>query len=591
MLAYNKSAFQICKSILVSLGTGGLTAMAVATTAVIAAGALSNLPSVLLGDIVDSIIAGQPMDGAWTVFLLLVGCLVGRISLVTLQKYLVERSAVTVQKRVLQENVSKILSVRTDALQSVRVGEATSRLEKRVVGTVRFLKLIFLEGLPQLAIAIPALVLAFTESVLAGTVMLAVLALSVVITVFQIISQRGIRIALIDKAAALAGRLAELLGHLDYVRASGMTARVKSRFDAETEAMRLIEFRHHKWMMTFDAAKGLVEETGLAVVVAVSIWQVAAGQITPGTILALAMLYKAAALPLQNLHRVTDELHESLLQLGASLSISGKPDDAGISGRSAPAVTDAALAISARQLSLTRNASDGSTKRVLSDITFDIAPGEVVGIAGPSGGGKSTLLKVMLGLFADYEGSFEMFGSQVRDLDKGALSDLIAYGPQKPYVSHGSVRANLIDGSIRTGELPDDHLRAALRRADFGVELDAELTERGDNISPGQAQRLSLARVFAKDQSKVVILDEATSMLDGKTQAAVMSELRSFANGRALIMVAHRLDTLRWADRIIVLDGGRIVQSGSFEELESCFGPFQILLGSELPQQQMLAAE
>ena len=586
----HRPAFDICKSILTSLGPGGLTSMATAALAVTAAGALSNLPSVLLGDIVDSIVAGKPLDDVWTIFLLVVGCLSGRIVLVTLQKYLVERCAVGVQKRVFQDNVSKVLSVRTDALQSVRVGEATSRLEKRVTGTVRFLKLVFLEGLPQLAIAIPALILSFKESMVAGVVMTAVLTLSVIITGCQIVSQRGIRIALIDKGAALAGRLAELLGHLDYVRASGMSARVKGRFDMETETIRQIEFKHHKWMMGFDAMKGLVEDAGLAVVVSVSIWQVATGQATPGAILALAMLYKAAALPLQNLHRVTDELHESVLQLGASFSISGKPDDASLSGKRHPAFSDGAAVVSAKQLSLTRGASDGAPNRVLSDITFDIAPGEVVGIAGPSGGGKSTLLKVMLGLFADYEGSFEMFGSEIRELEKGALSDMIAYGPQKPYVSHGTVRANLIDGSIRNGELPDEHLRDALRRAKFASALDAELTERGDNISPGQAQRLSLARVFAKDDSKIVILDEATSMLDGMTQASVMSELRRFANGRAIVMVAHRLDTLRWADRILVLDGGRIVQSGSFGELETRPGHFRTLLGAG-DHEPMAAAE
>ncbi len=116
------------------------------------------------------------------------------------------------------------------------------------------------------------------------------------------------------------------------------------------------------------------------------------------------------------------------------------------------------------------------------------------------------------------------------------------------------------------------------------------MIERGDNISPGQIQRLSLARVFAKNGAKLVILDEATSMLDGSTQAEIMQELRRHAKGRAMVMVAHRLDTLRWADRILVLDRGRIVQSGTYEELEAQPGVFATLLG-ERASHHLAAAE
>lgn len=590
MKAQQRTKSGITTTLVAQLERPGIISMSAATLAVIGAGSLANVPSVLLGDIVDEIVIENTLGTVWPLFGLIVACLVGRVVLVVIQKYLIERTAVAVQKRVFLGNVTKVLGVRVDALQHMRVGEATSRLEKRTHGTIRFLKLIFLETIPQLAIAVPALILAFMQSGLAGAVMLLVLALSAAVTTWQILSQKGIRIALINKTTGLAGHVAELLSHLDYVRASGMSRRVETRFESEAEEMRTVEFLHHKWMMGFDAVKGLIEDGGLAMIVGIGIYQVMTGHMTPGTILALAMLYKSAAIPLQNLHRVVDELYESALQIGAAHGVLDASDDLSLSGDIAPMADTSTPIVAAKGLRISRTSHDGERKTVLDGIDFEIRPGDVIGIAGPSGGGKTTLLRAMLGLFPDYDGELRLFGAEVRDLSKDDLADCISYGPQKPYVRQGSLRDNIVEGVVRQGDIANDDITNALRKARLELDPAKTLTERGDNISPGQAQRLSLARVFAKDRAKLVILDEATSMLDGSTQAEIMQELRQHAVGRALVMVAHRLDTLRWADRILVLDNGRIVQSGTFDQLVSTPGVFATLLGEETSP-GLLAAE
>lgn len=561
------------------IGRAGMFSMIIATLAVISAGSLANVPSVLLGDIVDKIVVDHAPGAVWSVFALIVACLVGRVVLVVIQKYLIERTIVGVQKRVFLGNVTTVLGVRVDALQHMRVGEVNSRLEKRTLGTIRFLKLVFLETIPQLAVAIPALVFAFMQSLMAGAVMLIVLALSVATTTGQILSQKGIRITLINKTTGLAGQVAELLSHLDYVRASGMAGRVEARFESEAEEMRAVEFLHHKWMMGFDAVKGLIEDGGLALIVGIGIYQVTTGDMTPGTILALAMLFKSAAIPLQNLHRIVDQLHESVLQIDAAHSVLDSGDDASLAGNTMPAWEPASPIVTAKALRLSRTSPDGEQKTVLDGVDFDIHAGDVIGIAGPSGGGKTTLLRAMLGLFPDYQGELRLFGAEVRDLSKDDFADWISYGPQKPYVRQASLKANIVEGVVRQGDVANDVIVDALKQARLQLDPAKTLTERGDNISPGQVQRLSLARVFAKNEAKLVILDEATSMLDGSTQAEIMQELRRHAKGRAMVMVAHRLDTLRWADRILVLDGGQIVQSGTYDELEARPGVFATLLG------------
>ena len=563
------------------LGKTGTGVMILATIVIIGAGYLANVPFVLLGQIVDMII-NSSSDTPWVLFGFIIACLIGRVILILMQKYLVERTAVRIQKSIFMENVEKVMSVRVDAFQHMRIGEMTVRLDKRVQGIVRLLKLIFLEALPQVAVAIPALILAFLQHEETGFVMLGVLLLSIFVTTVQIISQRGIRIWLINKTAVLAGHVAELLGHLDYVRATGMRKRTINLFEQETESIRKTEFRHHKWMMSFDAVKGLFEEGGMAVVVGTGIYFAAQGEMTPGTILTLAMLYKSAAQPLQNLHRIVDELYESMLQIDAASDIVEAKNDLGLTGAITPVCDITRPVVKACNLSLHRRTHDGQKNRVLNNLSFEFYPGEVIGIAGPSGSGKSSLLQVMLGLFPDYQGELKMFGDEVRSLLKSDLADYISYGPQKPFVQAGSVRANVTNSVIQKGELTDKLIRESLSRAQFNVDLDKELSERGDNISPGQAQRLSLARIFAKIQSRLIILDEATSMLDGATQKKVIEEVRKQAAGRVVIMVAHRLDTLSWADRILVLDDGQIVQDGSYNDLASKPGVFTNLLGKNV---------
>lgn len=563
--------------------------MVVAAAAVIVAGFLANLPAVYLGDIVDMIVETGATSEVWPIFLSIVAFLIGRIMLTVIQKFLVERTAVGLQRNVSMGNLFKILKLRVDAIQGMRSGEVAVLLDKRVHGMVRWLKLIFLDAVPQVAIAIPAVILAFRESVLAGGVILVVLVLSALVTLLQIKSQKGIRIALIQKAASLAGKITELLAHLDFVRASGMAKHVHRRFDGETRAIKETEFRHHKWMMAFDALKGLIEDLGQALVVGIGIFLAVGDNMTPGTILTLAMLYKSAAIPLQQLHRVVDEMHEAAIQINAASAVVDAPDDPGLVGATCPTFNAAAPVVRARKLSLVRTAFDGSEWSILEDIDLDIRPGEVIGIAGPSGGGKTTFLRVILGLLPEYDGKLELFGAEVRDLEKGALADVVSYGPQKPYVRKATVRSNVVEGVVRDGSLADAVVERALAKARLDLPLEKELSERGENISPGQVQRLSLARVFAKTDARLVVLDEATSGLDGKTQAELMDELRDHAQGRALLMIAHRLDTLVWADRIIVLDKGRIVQSGKYHELAAVPGVFANLLGEEVTERPIAA--
>jgi ATP-binding cassette subfamily B protein len=210
-------------------------------------------------------------------------------------------------------------------------------------------------------------------------------------------------------------------------------------------------------------------------------------------------------------------------------------------------------------------------QEVLTSLTENVYPGEKVALVGGSGSGKSTALKLLLGFYGIRSGSVELFGNNVGEYPT-ALRRLVAYVPQTCYLFSGTVRDNIAAGRPgATKEEIEQAARAALAH-DFILELpqgyDTEVGERGAQLSGGQRQRIAIARAVLKN-APILLLDEATASLDSQSEAHVQQALDSLMEGRTVVVVAHRLSTIRHADRILVLDGGSIVERGTHEELVS----------------------
>jgi len=220
----------------------------------------------------------------------------------------------------------------------------------------------------------------------------------------------------------------------------------------------------------------------------------------------------------------------------------------------------------------------------LDAVSLEIAPGEKVGLVGRSGAGKSTLVKLLLRFYEAERGRILIDGQDISEVTQDSLRRVIGMVQQDSSLLHRSVRENILYG--RADATEQDIVAAAkqaeahefvlgLRDADGRCGYDAHVGERGVKLSGGQRQRIALARVILKD-APILVLDEATSALDSEAEAAVQSTLYGVMEGKTVIAIAHRLSTIARLDRILVLDGGRIVEQGSHAQLLAVGGLYAV---------------
>ena len=211
----------------------------------------------------------------------------------------------------------------------------------------------------------------------------------------------------------------------------------------------------------------------------------------------------------------------------------------------------------------------------LQNVDIDIAGGNFVGVVGPSGAGKSTILKLLFRFYDPVDGAVIIDGQDIRDVNQVSLRTALGIVPQEVVLFNDTLRFNL---AYAKPDASEEDIMSAARRAQLGefIEslpegLDTRVGERGLKLSGGEKQRVGIARAILLDPP-ILVLDEATSSLDSSTEDEVQTALREAAKGRTTLAVAHRLSTVANADMIVVLDGGRVIERGTHDELVASGG-------------------
>ena len=239
------------------------------------------------------------------------------------------------------------------------------------------------------------------------------------------------------------------------------------------------------------------------------------------------------------------------------------------------------------------NFSYASSQEGLHDLTLHIDPGKKLALVGPSGGGKTTLCHLLPNFYqlAEEDGSILIDGRDIRTITRESLRRHIGIVQQDVFLFVGTIRENILYGRL---DATEEEMIAAAKKAnihDYIMTLehgyDTEIGERGVKLSGGQKQRLSIARVFLKDPA-ILILDEATSALDNTTEVLIQQALDELCKGRTTLVVAHRLSTIRNADEIAVILGGRVAERGTHEELMAADGVYKKLYSLQFRESDLV---
>lgn len=404
---------------------------------------------------------------------------------------------------------------------------------------------------------------------------------------------KAVQKQIVAETTALAGSTTESLRNIELVKSLGLASQEVARLNATTTRILGLELKKVRYLRSLSFVQGTSVNALRTGILFFMLYLIYAQAITVGQFFSLWIYSFFIFGPLQELGNIINVYREAEVSLAAFQRILETPRDP---RPASPAPLGPLDTLAFDGVGFTHQTA---TQHALAGVSFAVRRGETVAFVGPSGAGKTTLVKLLVGLYAPQRGRILYNGEPHDRIDKDALSERIGFVTQETQLFSGSIRENLL--FVRPGasdaECLDALRRAAcdslLQRADRG--LDTLIGEGGVKVSGGERQRLSIARALLR-RPQLLVFDEATSSLDSITEEEITRTIREVAGGREVItiLIAHRLSTIMHADRIYVLERGQIVESGShaalLEEKGLYYAMWRQQVGERRPDARALPA-
>ena len=443
---------------------------------------------------------------------------------------------------------------------------------------------------PQMVVAVVTFVSSFAVMLYLDwllTLVLVIVAplISIAVARFQKLISTGTKRTQ-ARIADLSSNLTEILQGQRVVKAFGREKREADRFHNRNEDM----FGAYLKLTQFINTQPLVVSTMMIVAVVVIVWlsirEVLVGRLNTGSVFQYWLLLVNLANPLNRLAAFFGDIAKAVVGAGRVFEILDLPTEEHDRPDAQP-LRDVNGRIDFEHVSFKYGTEE---TRALHDINAHVEAGEIVALVGPSGAGKTTIANLVPRFYVPQQGRITVDGHDIADVRLGDLRDAIGIVPQDPQLFRDSVMENIRYGRL---DATDDEVRAAAREANaeqFIVQLpmgyQTEVGERGARLSGGERQRIAIARAIVRDP-RILILDEATSALDSESEGLIEEALDRLLPGRTTLIIAHRLSTIRRAHRIFYLEEGRIVETGSHDELLAKGGPFARMYARQFGSAQL----
>jgi len=337
------------------------------------------------------------------------------------------------------------------------------------------------------------------------------------------------------------------------------------RFDVENRANFRANMKNAQLMATLTPVVELVAAIGVTMIIWYGGNNVINGTITAGSLVAFLTYAVNISNPIKRLTRVIGNIQKALAAAQRVFMIIDMPEEIAES-KDAKQLPEVSGKVEFQNVSFAYN----DKGNVITNLSFSVKPGEVIAIVGPSGAGKSTIANLLPRFYDVNKGDIKIDGHSVREVTLDSLREQVGIVPQETMLFNGSVYNNILYGRL---DATKEEIEAAAKAAnahDFIMQLtdgyETKLGDRGVNLSGGQRQRIAIARAILKNP-RILILDEATSALDTESERVVQEALDRLMVGRTSFVIAHRLSTVKNADKILVLEKGNLVESGTHDEL------------------------
>jgi ATP-binding cassette, subfamily B, bacterial len=459
----------------------------------------------------------------------------------------------------------------------------TGDLVQRCTSDVEMVRLFLSTHLVELvraivmvAVALPIMLMLDWRMTLAATCLLPIVAL---FSLVFFVLVRGSFTAVEEAEGALTTRLQENLTGVRVVRAFARQSHGIDIFAERNEKYRAAHMHLYKVLAIFWAMSDLLVFAQMALVLFIGAYLVmlgpAAGGITVGTLIVMLSYVTVYIWPVRQMGRILAELSKAIVSVRRIAYILAEPPET-----DPPAVAPAPQLSGRVEFRDVVFAHGEGAPPVLRGVSFTVEPGQTLAILGPSGSGKSTIVNLLLRLYEYTGGSIMLDGRELRDLPRKAIRAQVGAVMQEPFLYSRTLRENIALGAagVEHDQIVEASVAACVHESieAFEAKYDTLIGERGITLSGGQRQRVALARALVR-RPPILLLDDALSAVDTRTESMILRALRQRHGRQTTIVIAHRLTTLMHADKVIVIEGGRVTAAGTHADLIAADGLYRRL--------------